>query len=247
MLWQSILIYKQLTFINMIIRIYKNTFFFSFHKKYVLLHLEKNVFPMKKRFVKCFVIAATCLSLSACDLLQGLGDQVAGLANLANCEYSLKNVTGLTIGGVNVKKITNGNITAADVLNLTNALLSKKVPMAMNVNIDVKNPTDKNAAMTAMDWILDIDGSQFAQGNSTKNYTITKMKTTTVPLGVNTDLYSMFSKDGLGSLKNFVSSFKSDGTSSKVGLRIKPSLNVGGMQVPMPNYIKVEKKTGNNG
>ena len=57
-------------------------------------------------------------------------------------------------------------------------------------------------------------------------------------------MYSMFSKDGIGALKNFVSSFKNDGTSSKVGLRIKPMLNVGTYTVPMPNYIKVEKKTG---
>lgn len=201
---------------------------------------------MKKRIKYCLVVAAGCLTMGACSVLQSLGDQVAGLANLANCEYSLKNVSGLTVAGINVKNITNGNITAGDVLNLTNALVKKTVPMAMNVNIDVKNPTEKNASMTAMDWILDIDGSQFAQGNSVKNYTITKQKTTTVPLGVNTDLYSMFSKDGISSLKNFVSSFKSDGTSSKVGLRIKPSLNVGGVQVPMPNYIKVEKKTGSN-
>ncbi|MCR4816855.1 MAG: hypothetical protein K5842_06690 [Bacteroidales bacterium] len=190
------------------------------------------------------LIAALSLSLTACSILQSMANQASELANLANCEYNLKNVSGLTIAGVNVKSITNGNITAADVLKLTSALVSKQVPMAMDVNIDIKNPTEKNAALTAMDWILDIDGSQFAQGNSTKNYTVTKKATTTVPLGVNTDLYSMFSKDGINSLKNFVSSFKNDGTSSKVGLRIKPSLNVGGMQVPMPNYIKVEKKTG---
>lgn len=185
-----------------------------------------------------------CTTLSACSLLQSVADQAAGLANLANCEYNLKDVTGLTIAGVNVKNLSNGKISATDVLNLTSALVSKKIPMAMDVNIDIKNPTEKNAALTAMDWILDIDGSQFAEGNSTKNYTVTKKATTTVPLGVNTDLYSMFSKDGINSLKNFVSSFKSDGTSSKVGLRIKPSLNVAGVQVPMPNYIKVEKKTG---
>ena len=197
---------------------------------------------MKK--IHIVLIAALSLSLTACSILQSMANQASELANLANCEYNLKNVSGLTIAGVNVKSITNGNITAADVLKLTSALVSKQVPMAMDVNIDIKNPTEKNAALTAMDWILDIDGSQFAQGNSTKNYTVTKKATTTVPLGVNTDLYSMFSKDGINSLKNFVSSFKSDGTSSKVGLRIKPSLNVGGMQVPMPNYIKVEKKTG---
>ena len=199
---------------------------------------------MNKRFVRFFAIAAVCLTLSACEVFSSMLDQAAGLANLSNCEYNLKNVTGLNIAGVNVKNLTNGNITAADVLKLTSALVSKQVPMAMDVNIDIKNPTEKNAALTAMDWILDIDGSQFAQGNSTKNYTVTKKATTTVPLGVNTDLYSMFSKDGINSLKSFVGSFKNDGTSSKVGLRIKPSLNVGSYVVPMPNYIKVEKKTG---
>jgi hypothetical protein len=201
---------------------------------------------MKKRIIRFFVIAAVCSTLSACSILSSLADQAAGLANLANCEYNLKNVSNLTIAGVNVKNLTNGNITATDVVKLSSALLGKAVPMAMDVNIDVKNPTDRNAAMTAMDWILDIDGSQFAQGNSTKNITISKLATTTVPLGVNTDLYSMFSKDGLNSLKNFVSSFKKDGTSSKVGLRIKPLLSVGSYTVPMPNYIKVEKKTGAN-
>ena len=199
---------------------------------------------MKKRLIRLFVVCAACVSLSACAALNSVLDQAASLANLANCEDNLKNVSNLTIAGVNVKNITNGNITAGDVLKLTSALVGKAVPMAMDVNIDIKNPTERNAAMTEMDWILDIDGSQFAQGNSTKNYTVTKQATTTVPLGVNTDLYSMFSKDGIGALKNFVSSFKNDGTSSKVGLRIKPMLNVGTYTVPMPNYIKVEKTTG---
>ena len=198
---------------------------------------------MKKRIISCFLMAA-CMTFSSCDVLQSMGNQVAELANLANCEYSLKDVTNLTVAGVNVKNITNGKISASDVLTLTSALLNKKVPMAMNVNINVKNPTENNAALSAMDWILDIDGSQFAQGSSSNRYTITKKTTTAVPLGVSTDLYSMFSKDGINSLKNFVSSFKDDGTSSKVGLRIKPSLTVGSYVVPMPNYIKVEKKTG---
>lgn len=201
---------------------------------------------MNKRFIHFLAIAAVCISLTACDVLTSILNQTASLANLANCEYNLKNVSNLNIAGVNVKNLTNGNITATDVVKLTSALLSKQVPMNMDVNIDVKNPTERDAALTAMDWILDIDGSQFAQGNNQQSYTITKQATTTVPLGVGTDLYSMFSKDGINSLKNFVGSFKNDGTSSKVGLRIKPSLNVGTYVVPMPNYIKLEKKVGSN-
>ena len=179
---------------------------------------------MKKRLSVLITLAAACVIFASCEILKSTADQISGLANLANCEYSLKNVSNLTIAGVNVKSLTNGKVSASDVINLSAALLNKKVPMSMDVNIDIKNPTEKNAALTAI--------------------TINKLATTTVPLGVNTDLYSMFSKNGIESLKNFIGSFKNDGTSSKVGLRIKPSLNVGGVAVPMPNYINVEKKTG---
>jgi hypothetical protein len=68
--------------------------------------------------------------------------------------------------------------------------------------------------------------------------------TTTVPLGVNTDLGELFSKKGLDALKNFASSFSSNGTSSKVGIRVRPSMNVGSQQVAFPDYIKLEAKTG---
>ena len=98
--------------------------------------------------------------------------------------------------------------------------------------------------MRALDWILAIDGTDMANGVSSRNYTIKPSLTTTVPLGVNTDLGQLFSQKGVNALKNFASSFASDGTSSKVGLRVKPSMNVGTTQVPFPNYIKLEKKTG---
>lgn len=199
---------------------------------------------MKKKVLSLVCVAIMSMTLSSCEMLQSVANQAASLANLVNCEYSLKNVSNLTIGGVNIKGLTNGNVTAADIINLTSALVNKKIPMNMDVNIDIKNPTENNAALTAMDWILDIDNSEFAQGNSSKNYTIKSKATTAVPLAVNTDLYSMFSSKGIEAVKTFIKSFSKDGTSSKVGLRIKPSLNVGSYVVPLPNYIKVEKKTG---
>ena len=65
-----------------------------------------------------------------------------------------------------------------------------------------------------------------------------------MPLGVNTDLAELFSSKGLDALKNFASSFSTEGISSKVGLRIRPSMNVGTQTIPFPDYIKLEKKTG---
>lgn len=195
--------------------------------------------------IRLFVAAMSATILCAsCGTIESILGQAAELANLANCEYSLKNVSNVSVAGVNLKNVSNGNITASDVLKLAAALKSKQVPLDMDLNIDIKNPTAKQAALTAMDWIMLIDGSQFANGKSTNSYTVAANNTTTVPLNVNTDIFSMFSSNGIESLKNFVKSFSSDGTSSKIGLKIKPSIKVGNVDIPMPDFITLEKKTG---
>ena len=200
---------------------------------------------MKKDFLRLFLaVALLSASLTSCEILTGILSDLSSVANLANCTYDLKNVSNVYIAGVNVKNACNGNITATDVVKLSAALLSKKVPLSMDVNVNVTNPTTQQASLTAMDWICEIDGTQFANGNSNKTYNITPNNTTAVPLSVNADIYSMFSKDGIESLKKFVNSFSNDGTSSKVASKIKPSVNVAGTVVQSPKYITLEKKTG---
>ena len=191
------------------------------------------------------LVLAGCIGLTSCDIVNQLAGQVQSVANLAKCEFNLKNVSNVSVAGVNVKNLTQGKLSATDVMNLVAAYTSKQVPLAMDVNVDVKNPTTTQAAMTALDWILAIDGTDMANGVNTKSYTIKPSATTTVPLGVNTDLADLFSQKGLEALKTFASSFTSEGISSKGGLRVKPSISVGTVQVPFPNYIKLEKKTGN--
>ena len=187
---------------------------------------------------------AGCILLSSCDVLTQLADQVTSVANLRNCEFALKNVSNVNVAGVNVKNLTQGNLTATDVVKLVAAYQSKKVPLTMDVNVDITNPTTTKAAMTALDWILAIDGSDMASGVNSNSYTIKPSTTTTVPLGVNAELADLFSSKGVEALKNFASSFTNEGVSSKVGLRVKPSINVGTTQVPFPDYITLEKKTG---
>ena len=198
-----------------------------------------------KKITFALVLAGSIL-LSSCDILTQVASQFTSVANLANCEFALKNVSNVSVAGVNVKNLTNGNLSATDIVKLVAAYQSKQVPLNLDVNVNVKNPTKTQAAMTALDWILAIDGSDMANGVSNKNYTIKPSTTTTVPLPVSTDLGKLFSQKGLDALKNFASSFTSEGISSKVGLRVRPSLSVGTTQVPFPNYITLEKKTGSS-
>lgn len=196
-----------------------------------------------KKITLALVLAGSIL-LSSCDVLTQVANQFASVANLSNCQFDLKNVSNVSVAGVNVKNLTQGKLSATDVVKLVAAYQTKKVPLAMDVNVDITNPTTTQAAMTALDWILAIDGTDMANGVNNRSYTIKPSATTTVPLGVNAELADLFSQKGLDALKNFASSFTNEGVSSKVGIRVKPSISVGTTQVPFPNYIKLEKKTG---
>lgn len=200
---------------------------------------------MKKNILKV-IIASLVLScsLTSCDVLLGILSDLGSVANLANCEYSLKNVTDVTVAGVSVKNVSNGNISAIDVAKLSAAILTKKVPLQMNVNVGVTNPTTSNAAVTALDWKCEIDGKEFVNGTSSQKYTISPNSTTNVVLPVRADVYDIFSQGGVDALKNFVNSFQSDGTSSKIAVKIKPTVDVAGTPVQSSKFITLEKKTG---
>ena len=192
---------------------------------------------MKKSVILC--AALSCMLFSSCTLLDNLFNSLSSLANLMNCEYSLKNVSNVSVAGVNVKNVVNGNITATDVVLLTASIMNKQVPLSLDVNINVKNPTQNAAMLTTMDWALDISKTQFATGATNQSYNIKPKTTSTVPLGVSTDLYRIFSKEGLNSLKTFASSFNSEGKSSELGLKIRPSLTVANQVIKTPDYISL--------
>ncbi|MBQ6046884.1 MAG: hypothetical protein IJL38_04575 [Bacteroidales bacterium] len=197
-------------------------------------------------YKKIFAISTIALSLffSSCALLSDVASQIKGIANLANCEYSLNNVGNVSVAGVDVKKVAGGNISLTDVAKLTAGIATKNIPIAMDFNVGIKNPTQTNANLNVMDWIVNVENTELARGTTNRNYTISAGRTSTVPLGVSTNMYDIFSKRGIESLKAFASSFKSDGTSSKVAIKVRPTLKVGTYALQTPNYITIEKNVG---
>ena len=81
---------------------------------------------MKKIILAAITIS--CLLLSSCSVF----NQIQEMANLANCDYDLKNVTNIHIAGVNVQKAINGNISVSDITKLSAALLCSTLFYAMD-------------------------------------------------------------------------------------------------------------------
>ena len=93
---------------------------------------------MKK--ITLVLVMAGSILLSSCDVINQLASQFSSVANLANCEFALKNVSNVSVAGVNVKNLTQGNLSATDIVKLVAAYQSKQVPLALDVNVDITNP-----------------------------------------------------------------------------------------------------------
>lgn len=190
-----------------------------------------------------FILALVCsVTFTSCTVLQQLSQQMSEMETLTKCQFNLDNISDLTIAGVKLSNVTNGNISILDAASLAKAIVTKSIPLDMNVNIDITNPTMKAAAMSTMDWICEINGKEIVNGVNTDKYTIDANSTAKVPLKVATDIYSLFSDGGLDALKNFVKTLAGDGTDSNIALKIKPSLNIGSTTWQYPDFFTIEKK-----
>ena len=187
-----------------------------------------------KKFIGLLAVSFLFVS---CDIWS----QIEQTAALQNCKFSLKNVQDVAIAGVKIKNIKN--LSASDIVKLTAAIASKKIPLDLNVNVGIQNPSQQKAAINGLDWICAIDGKDFVSGAVNQKYSIPANSNITMPLAINTDIYKLFSSGNIETLKNFINSFsKTDATSSRIAIKFKPSVYIGQQKVQYPNYITLEKK-----
>ena len=188
---------------------------------------------------KTVMILCVALGLASCDVLT----QVAQMANFANCTFNFNNVNQIQMLGVNLSKgMTKESLNVSQLLSLTNAIMSKSLPVTFNVNLDVKNPNSIAASMAKMDYIVSLNGKQVVSTTLNQAVSVPANSTNTVSIPITTDLFQLFSGESADAIVNLA--FKLAGASSnpvKVGLKVKPYISVNGQQLAYPDFISMDK------
>jgi hypothetical protein len=97
------------------------------------------------------------VGLNSCEVL----NQVAQMANFVNCSFNFDSVNQIKMLGIDLSRgMSKTDLNAAQLLNLANSLMQKKLPVTFNVNVNVSNPNSIAAAMAKMDYILTLNGKQ---------------------------------------------------------------------------------------
>jgi len=191
------------------------------------------------KFKKTLIILFVTMGLASCDVL----NQVAQMANFANCTFNFNNVNQIQMLGVNLSKgMTKQDLNVGQLLSLTNALMNRSLPVSFNVNVDVKNPNSIAAAMAKMDYIVTLNGKQVISTTMNQSINVPANSTNTVSIPITTDLFQLFSGESADAIVNLA--FKLAGASSEpvnVGLKVKPYISINGQQLAYPDFITMNK------
>lgn len=191
---------------------------------------------MKRKSFFITIITLAIVVVSCTELQQ--------LSSLAKCDFKLKSVENIQLAGVNVQQIQNiSQVKAMDLVSLTAAFMTKNLPLSFNLNVDSRNPNPTKAAMTALDWILEIDDIQMTRGILNNRIEIAPNGgVTTIPMNMNFDLFKVLSGKTKDAMINFALNLTGAGnnTPSRITLKAKPTIMLGNIPIQYPGYISVK-------
>ena len=188
---------------------------------------------------RTLIILFVAMGLSSCDVL----NQMAQMANFANCTFNFNCVNQIQMLGIDLSKgMTKESLNVSQLLSLTNALMNRSLPVTFNVNLDVKNPNSIAASMSKMDYILTLNGKQVVSTTMNNSINVPANSSNVISIPVSTDLFELFSGESADAIVNLA--FKLAGANSNpvnVGIKVKPYITIGNQQLAYPDYITLNK------
>lgn len=192
---------------------------------------------MFQKITKFSLFALLITLLQSCNELKSL-------ANLTtNCEYKVSSVNNYSVAGFDVGNKTSlkdfGFINGA---KLTTALLSKSLPIEMNVNVGVKNSGSTSSTVQNLEWQAFVDGKSLANGMINEAINIPANGNGTIPFRVQADLFNVLSGESKDMILNTALTLltgQNSGNSSKLSFKVRPSYKIGGQVIQHPNFINI--------
>lgn len=197
---------------------------------------------------KVLVLAVLALPLlfSRC----GVNKQISQAKALGDCRYAIASADSVYLAGVDVRQFRKiEDINPTKYPRLATGLLTRNVPLDARINLDITNPTNKLAGINQLEYRILLAGQELFTGFLNQRIEVQPGGgKTRVPVRLNANAYQLFTdpktRDAFTQLvQNF--SGATDTQPSKLTIRIKPTLDLGGKQVNYPGYITINQDVTN--
>jgi hypothetical protein len=197
-----------------------------------------------KKYILLVVLIGTII-FESCT---GIGDAVS---NAQRLQWKLGNVSGMNVSGVDISKVSSLNsLNPLDLVKLTSAVASGKLPASFTLNLLARNPEGEGGSKNSTDviksvaWRLLIDNAETVSGNVAGPLTIPGVgQTSTIPVGINIDLMQFFKNEGLSNLVGLALGIGGkSGSPTRLSLKIQPTIDTFLGAITYPGEITVIDK-----
>jgi hypothetical protein len=192
---------------------------------------------------------ALLLTTSSCSMYETM-------VNLSRLKFKLGDVVNFTVGGINItNKRSVSDFSSVEVLKLTSALASGKLPASFTLNVEAKNPNNgsggypkTDATLKAFPWRLEIDEVETISGNIGAPVSVPGTgEITNIPLTMNIDLIEFFGNKGYDNLLNLALTLGGQqGSSSKLSLYASPTVSSPLGDIKYPGELKIVEQSFTN-
>jgi hypothetical protein len=204
---------------------------------------------MTKSKIIILISLMILLTTSSCSVYETV-------VNLSRLQFKLGDVNNFTVNGINIsnKKSLN-DFNPLEILNLTQAITSGKLPASFTLNVEAKNPNDgsggypkTNATLKEFPWRLEVDHVETISGNIGTPVTVPGTgEIQNIPLTINIDLIEFFGNKGYENLLNLALTLGGQqGSSSKLALFATPTVTSPIGDIKYPGEIKIVEQTFTN-
>lgn len=171
------------------------------------------------------------------------------LESLAKCEFRVKDVTDIYLAGVPIEGIEEfADLTYLEALQMVAAATAGELPLTLTLNVEIKNPNDRMAALNRTEWILYVDDIRMTDGVYDDRIEIPPhngIAVMSVPVSAN--LVNILQGESGEALINLALNVADAGSEpSNITLSVKPDIRVGNRLISYPGYfdIKTEFTSG---
>ncbi len=187
---------------------------------------------------KVIAIAMLFATLTGCSIL-------SELTALAKCEFSFHSAQDPVVAGVDVMRVkTYSDLTFMDGQRIVSNIIQRRLPFGITANVEVKNPGMTTAAVNYIEWIAFIDDVRISSGKIEDRIEVPAGGgTSMVPIRIETDLFEYLQGDNPKTMLNFALNLvDAGGQPTRLSMKIKPSVYVGGSLVAYPDYFTISKE-----
>lgn len=196
-----------------------------------------------KKIIRIIAVVTLMASFTACEELAQIANQAAQVMNLKNCTFDVTGINNIQMLGIDINKgMTSSSLTTMQVINVTNSLMNKKLPVTFNVNLDVDNPNSIAASLGKMDYIIALNNKEVISSTFTNGFSIGPNSKGQISIPISTDLFQLFSGETADAILNLA--FKLAGAKSdpvNLGVKVKPYIKINNQSLAYPDYITINK------